>query len=82
MHRRTLYIGGLSPATSLESLRATMSQFGPIEDVRMTTRTSSSGENPGIAYVTFRTGDAAEAAIRVLDGSELDGARLRVDIAR
>lgn len=82
MHRRTLYIGGLSPATSLETLRATMSPFGSIEDIRMMTRTSSSGDNPGIAYVTFKTGEAAKAAARVLDGSELDGARLRVDIAR
>ncbi|MCA9718308.1 MAG: RNA-binding protein [Myxococcales bacterium] len=82
MNRRTLYVGGLSPATKLEPLRVMLEQFGLIEDIRMTTRRSSTGENPGIAYVTFKTSESAMAARRVLDGSELDGARIRVDIAR
>jgi RNA recognition motif-containing protein len=81
MNRRTLYVGGLSPSTKLESLRAMLSQFGAIEDARLIPRSSTRGEH-AIAYVTFVTGKAAMHATRVLDGADFEGARIRVDYAR
>ncbi|MCA9695220.1 MAG: RNA-binding protein [Myxococcales bacterium] len=81
MAGRTIFVGGLAEQTTIEALRAMLSQFGAIEDARLFRR-SASPDDRGFAYVTFHSSDAAMHARRLLNGVEFQGARLRVDYAR
>jgi cold-inducible RNA-binding protein len=76
---RTLYVGGLPPETDTDALRGLFADFGDLRDARVIMR---SGVCRGFGYVTFATEQAAARARAALDGSAIDGGRLRVAEAR
>lgn len=80
-HKRTLYVGGLPPEADSDALRALFDPFGDLEAARVVMRPRTE-RCRGFGYVTFLSTGAATRAKRALDGSELDGGRLRVAEAR
>jgi RNA recognition motif-containing protein len=77
-----LYVGNLSYNTTEESLK---SAFG--SDGRQVVRVSimhdrDTGQSRGFAFVEMATAQDAEAAIKAMDGRDLDGRALRVNEAR
>lgn len=70
-----LYVGNLNYATTEETLREKFSQFGSVVSVNII-----SGR--GFGFVEMESAEAATKAKDSLNGSELDGRTIKVDIAR
>ncbi|KAJ6486936.1 putative RNA-binding protein rbpB [Mycena sanguinolenta] len=80
MSSAKLYIGNLSYKTDDDSLRNYFSSFGNITDsIVMLDR--DTGRSRGFGFVTYSTDAEAQAAIQESNDQELDGRRLRVNLA-
>ena len=76
---KKLYVGGLAWATDNESLKAAFAEFGEVLEANVITDRDT-GRSRGFGFVTMSDDDGAKAALE-LNGSELDGRTIRVDIA-
>ncbi|KZO92622.1 RNA-binding domain-containing protein, partial [Calocera viscosa TUFC12733] len=74
------HIGNLSWNTNDETLRSAFSQFGQVLDC-IVMKDRESGRSRGFGFVTYGTGQEAEAAIAGLNEQDLDGRRIRVNLA-
>jgi hypothetical protein len=75
-----LFVGGLGPSTTAADLRAFFSRFGElVEAVVVPNR--STGQSRGFGFVSYQSATAADAAIKEMNGIELDGHPLRVNRA-
>jgi RNA recognition motif-containing protein len=75
-----LFVGSLSNATTSESLRVHFAAHGTIaEAVVIVDR--NTGASRKFGFVTMADRKEGPAAIRALDGSELDGHRIVVSVA-
>ena len=79
--RRALYIGGLDPAVTETTLRAAFLPFGPIQHIDMP-MDYAAGTHKGFAFLEFVEADDANEAIYNMDGSELFGKSLTVNVAQ
>src|SRR5262245_23162369 len=77
--RKTLFVGGLSVATSRERLRAAFASVGVVESV--TIATDHAGRSRGFGFVEMADEPSASEAVWRLNGHELDGRRLRAEFA-
>ncbi|MFV2072635.1 MAG: RNA recognition motif domain-containing protein [Thermoanaerobaculales bacterium] len=78
---KKLFVGSLSWDTNDDGLRAAFSPFGEItEAVVITDRNSD--RSRGFGFVTFEDDEAADKAVAELNGTELDGRTIRVDVAQ
>ncbi|KAJ5721236.1 uncharacterized protein N7483_009170 [Penicillium malachiteum] len=75
-----LYVGNLSWNTTDESLRGVFSEFGEIID-SIVMRDRETGRSRGFGFVTFSSQEQADAAVAAMNEQELDGRRVRVNIA-
>jgi RNA recognition motif-containing protein len=57
------------------------SRFGELSDARVVLRPNTT-QCRGFGYVTFASGEQAALARAELDGLELDGGTIRVELAR
>lgn len=78
---KKLFVGNLSWNTTQETVESTFAEYGTITDVALITDRMS-GRSKGIAFVTFETEEEAKAAIEALNGFELDGREIIVNVAR
>ena len=76
-----LFIGGLSFSTSSERLREFFAQVEGMESASVVTDRAT-GEPRGFGFVQMASVEAANAAVEQLNGHELDGRRLRVELAK
>jgi len=74
----TIFIGGLSYQSTQDSVNKFFGQCGNITAVRIAT--SEEGDPRGFAHVQFDSSEAVQEALK-LSGSELDGRRIRIDVA-
>jgi RNA recognition motif-containing protein len=76
-----IYVGNLPYKTDNDSLRAVFEQYGQVDSVDIIVDRRS-GRSRGYGFVTM--GDDAEGsrAVEALNGSELDGRNLRVDVSK
>ena len=75
-----LFVGGLSFSTSPERLKQAFAGFGTVESVTVATDRDS-GRSRGFGFVEMATQDEANAAIARLNGSDLDGRQIRVELS-
>ena len=75
----TLYVGGLPRGTSEETLQRLFGCIDGLMSVRVVM--DDDGTCRGFGYVTFDNRDSLHAA-RQLDGTPVDGSRLRIAPAR
>ncbi|KAI9364591.1 hypothetical protein BD770DRAFT_378482 [Pilaira anomala] len=75
-----LFIGGLSWNTDENLLRDTFSQHGDVVDC-VVIKDRETGRSRGFGFVTYSNSDEARAAADALNDTELDGRRIRVDVA-
>lgn len=80
-NKKKLYIGNLSYDTTLESLKAKFSEFGEIVDAIIITD-KNTGRSKGFAFVEYTDEKAANKAVEAMNGKELDGRTLVVNVAR
>ncbi len=78
---KKIYVGNLNYGTGEEALRNLFSQYGEVASVSVITD-KYSGESKGFGFVEMGTAQEAETAINALNGQELEGRRLRVDLAQ
>jgi cold-inducible RNA-binding protein len=75
-----LYIGGLSYSTTSEGLREYFAQCGNVLSATVITDRFS-GQSRGFGFVEMDTNEEAQNAISQLNGRELDGRRITVEIS-
>ncbi len=78
---KKLFVGGLSWDTNDEGLNAAFSPFGEISEA-IVISDRYTGRSRGFGFVTFEDDEAADKAIEALNGTELDGRTIRVDVAQ
>src|SRR5690242_1235489 len=78
---KKLYVGGLSWDTTEDGLGAAFAQAGQVTSawIKVDRDTGRSG---GFGFVEMATDEAAQAAINMWNGKELDGRSLTVNEAR
>ena len=76
-----IYVGNLSFNTDGEALRAAFSEFGEVTSADVVADRET-GKSRGFGFVEMANQAAAEAAIKALNGKELDGRTLNVNEAR
>jgi RNA recognition motif-containing protein len=78
---KKLFVGSLSWGTNDEALREAFSPHGEISEAVVITDRDT-GRSRGFGFVTFEDDEAADRAIAALNGTELDGRTIRVDVAQ
>ncbi len=77
-----LYVGNLSFQTSESSLRAAFEKTGgKVVEVKIVTDRDS-GQPRGFGFVSMSSPAEAQAAMKALDGSSLDGRNIKVNEAQ
>ena len=76
-----LFVGGISWNTDDSSLAAAFEAYGTVEEAKVITDRET-GRSRGFGFVTMSSEDEASAAISGLDGQELDGRTVRVNVAQ
>ena len=79
--RRALYVGGLADPLTETTLRAAFLPFGPVKSVEMP-RDYAKGTHRGFGFVEFESPDDAEEAIFNMDGAEIMGKAVTVNLAQ
>jgi cold-inducible RNA-binding protein len=75
-----LYIGGLAYSTTSDGLREFFTQCGTVTSATVITDRFS-GQSRGFGFVEMGTAEEAQNAISQLNGRELDGRRITVEIS-
>ena len=78
---KKLFVGSLSWDTNDDGLNEAFSQFGEITEAKVITDRDS-GRSRGFGFVTFSDDEAADKAVAAMNGFELDGRSIRVDVAQ
>ncbi|KAF0889556.1 hypothetical protein E2562_028651 [Oryza meyeriana var. granulata] len=80
MSSSKLFVGGLSYSTDEQSLKDTFANYGQVVEARII-NDRETGRSRGFGFVTYTSSEEASAAITALDGKDLDGRNIRVNIA-
>jgi RNA recognition motif-containing protein len=75
-----LYVGGLSYSTTSEGLREFFAQCGNVTSATVITDRFS-GQSRGFGFVEMATAEEAQNAISQLNGRDLDGRRITVEVS-
>lgn len=75
-----LYIGGLAYSTTSDGLREFFAQCGNVLSATVITDRFS-GQSRGFGFVEMATAEEAQTAISQLNGRELDGRRITVEVS-
>jgi RNA recognition motif-containing protein len=75
-----LFVGGLSRNTTTEELQRIFSEHGELADA-IVISDRDTGESRGFGFVTYADRKDAAGAMEALDGAEIDGRNIRVNLA-
>lgn len=75
-----VFVGGLSWNTTDQGLHDAFKPFGEIVEAKVITDRDT-GRSRGFGFVTFQDPNSAKESVSSMNGKELDGRQLRVDIA-
>jgi RNA recognition motif-containing protein len=76
-----LYVGNLSYTTTETAIKELFGQYGEVVSVNLITDRDT-GRPKGFGFVEMSSPEEAEAARTAVDGTQLDGRTLKVDIAK
>ncbi|MBI2688036.1 MAG: RNA-binding protein [Acidobacteria bacterium] len=76
-----IFVGNLSFRTTQEEIHQVFGNYGAVERVNLVTDRDS-GQSRGFAFVEMTNANEAEAAINALNGTELHGRNINVNVAR
>lgn len=76
-----LYVGNLSYSMRDDTLRQRFAAFGEVASAKVMVERDS-GRSKGFGFVEMDTAAEAQAAIQGLNGKEVDGRALTVNVAR
>ncbi|HSX05118.1 MAG TPA: RNA-binding protein [Candidatus Saccharimonadales bacterium] len=78
---KNLFVGGLAWATTDDTLAAAFSAAGTVESAKVITDRET-GRSRGFGFVEMSSDDEAQKAVELLNGKEIDGRSVRVDVAQ
>ncbi len=78
---KKLYVGSLPYHTTEEELKNLFGQFGPVSSSRIITD-KFTGQSKGFGFVEMENADDAQKAIEAVNGAQLGGRTLVVNVAR
>ena len=78
---KKLFVGSLSWDTNDEGLRSAFSAHGEISEA-IVISDRDTGRSRGFGFVTFDDDEAADKAVAALNGTDLDGRTIKVDVAQ
>jgi len=78
---KKLFVGGLSYDTSEDALKETFSKIGAVESA-IIIKDKMSGRSKGFGFVEMTNDEEAQKAIETLNGTELEGRKMTVNVAR
>ncbi len=78
---KKLFVGSLSWNTDDNLLRDTFEPHGEITEAKVISDRDS-GRSRGFGFVTFADDESADKAVAALNGTELDGRTIKVDVAQ
>lgn len=76
-----IYVGNLSFDTSTNQLQGLFAEFGEVTDAQVITDRDT-GRSRGFGFVEMADAEAANKAISSLNGKEVDGRQLKVNVAK
>jgi RNA recognition motif-containing protein len=76
-----IFVGNLSFGATESSIRSLFEAYGTVERASLVTDRDT-GRSRGFAFVEMSNAPEAEAAINALNGTELDGRALNVNLAK
>ena len=76
-----LFVGGIAFATTNDSLRELFAQAGNVVSATVVTDRDT-GQSRGFGFVEMSTSEEAEQAVQQLNGKNLDGRSLKVEISK
>ncbi len=76
-----IYVGNLNYSTSDEDIRTAFSAFGTVDSVDVI-MDRGTGRSKGFGFVEMSVDAEAQAAIDALNGKDMDGRALNVNVAR
>ena len=76
-----LFVGGIAFATTSERLREVFAQSGTVVSATVVTD-QSTGQSRGFGFVEMSTTEEADKAVQALNGRDLDGRSLKVEISK
>lgn len=76
-----LYVGNVSYQMTEESLKKMFSEFGEVTSAKIVVDRET-GRSKGFGFVEMADAQAADRAIDSLNDQEIDGRRIKVNIAR
>lgn len=76
-----LYVGNLSFQTSTSQLEGLFADYGEVTSAQVITDRDT-GRSRGFGFVEMKTSEEANEAISALNGKEIDGRQLKVNVAK
>ena len=76
-----LYVGNLSFQTSTSQLENLFADYGEVTSAQVITDRDT-GRSRGFGFVEMKTSEEANEAISALNGKEVDGRQLKVNVAK
>ena len=76
-----LYVGNLSYQMEEDMLKQEFENFGTVKSVKII-KDFDSGRSKGFGFVEMETEDEANVCVEQMDGKEVDGRAIKVNIAR
>ncbi len=76
-----IYVGNLSFDTSTDRLESLFAEYGEVADAQVITDRDT-GRSRGFGFVEMENAEAANKAISSLNGQEVDGRQLKVNVAK
>lgn len=73
-----IYVGNLSPETTEDELRRAFEAFGQVISIKLL-RDRVTGKSNRVGFVGMADSDEAQAAIRTLNGKNLQGHAIKVE---
>jgi len=76
-----IYVGNLAYRMREDTLKELFGQFGEVTSVKIITDRMT-GRSKGFGFIEMTEKEEAEKAIQQLNGSEVEGRNIRVNVAR
>lgn len=79
--KNKMYVGNLSYSVNDDGLKQMFAEFGEVTEAKVIVD-KFSGRSKGFGFVTMSDDATAEKAIEAMNGKEIDGRALTVNVAR
>ncbi|MDF1550974.1 MAG: RNA-binding protein [Bacteroidales bacterium] len=76
-----IYVGNLHYDVTEDDLKSLFEEYGQVDSAKMI-MDKYSGKSKGFGFIEMSNSDEGQAAIDALDGTELKGRNLKVNLAR